>query len=221
MIWTRRATLIAGLTLALAAIGGCNILGFGGAMVESYRRNSTHLVKATYTGLAGKSWAVVVSADRSILGENPDLAVWVTTKITERLVQAQNQIGAGGYVPAERVLRYQYDNPSWNAKAREDLIHALGVQRLIFIEFSEYRLHEPGNQYLWDGEAAGTLSVYEAESPQEAAFEKAIQVKFPDKQGFGPNDYTRKAVTTVLCTRFVDRASWLFYDHQEPYYPDY
>ncbi|MFN0133002.1 MAG: hypothetical protein ACKVW3_10830 [Phycisphaerales bacterium] len=219
----RRRTAIAGGICAMAglAASGCNILGFGGAMVESYRRSSTHLVKATYTGLAGKSWAVIVSADRSLMGENPDLVIWTTTKMTERLVQSQKLIAASGFVPAERVLRFQYDNPGWAAKTHGELLKALQCDRLIYVEITEYRLREPGNQYLWDGEATGTVSVYEAEASDEAAFDKALQVKFPDKQGYGPNDYPQRAVATILSTRFIDRATWLFYDHQEPYYPDY
>jgi hypothetical protein len=87
----------------------------------------------------------------------------------------------------------------------------------------EYRLNEPGNQYLWSGLATGTLDVYEADSPapDEPAFQKPIRVAFPDKNGLGPNDIPRAGVATELGRRFVDRATWLFFKHEEPYYPKY
>ncbi|MBS0198220.1 MAG: hypothetical protein JSR77_15815 [Planctomycetes bacterium] len=200
---------------------GCTTIGF---MAESYRKDSTHEIKAEYTGLAGKSFAVVVSADRLIQADHPGLIDRLTKQITTRLCESKNVPRAGGYVPAEKVLRFTYDNPGWAAKPFSELAKNLGgVDRLVYIEITEYRLNEPGNAYEWDGLAAATVSVVESESatPDEFAFQKSVSVKFPDTKGFTPASLTQSAVTTVLASRVVDRASWLFYDHQEPYYPKY
>jgi hypothetical protein len=214
---------ITALAAALLVLQGCNALGFGGAMIESYKRNSTHPIDAEYTGLAGKKWAVVVSAPRSIQGEFPDAVPFITSKITERLVQQQDQVAAAGYIPAAAVLNYQYQHPRWRTMSYSDLAASLGVDRLIYIELDEYRLNEPGNQYLWSGIATGTLGVAEAESPvpDEFVYTKNIGVSFPDKSGMGQNDMSQREVNTVLAARFIDRASWLFYRHEEPYYPKY
>jgi hypothetical protein len=225
-----RSLLAATLLLTMAFVqSGCGIAGFGGAMIESYRRNSTKAVEGEYHGLKGKNWAVVVAADRAIQGEHPDLVVWLTAKATERLVMHQDvvgkdeAIGAAGFVKAEDVLKYQYEHPGWIAMPKGDLAKALGVERLIYIEVLEYRLNEPGNQYLWSGLAAGNVDIYEADSeaPDEAAFQKSVRVGFPDKSALGPSDLPRAAVATELGRRFVDRVTWVFYRHQEPYYPKY
>jgi hypothetical protein len=213
-----------GLTLGVAClsgISGCEAIGF---MAESYKRGSTHEIKAEYTGMEGKSFAVVVTADRIIEADHPGIVDRLCTKITERLSNSGNVPRAGGFVPSVQVLRYLYDNPAWPAHSLSDLGKDLGgVERLIYIELNEYRLHDPGNPYEWDGVATGRVTVVELDgiSPDTFAFEKTITVKYPDKKGADVNQLGGSAVTSALSLRFIDRASWLFYNHQEPYYPDY
>ena len=212
--------------LALAfvlALGGCKVAGFAAVTYDNYQRSGTHRVAEEYKGLAAKSWAVVVIADRSIQAETPDLLPWMTRQICERLTKEQPKIGASGMAPAERVLRYQYDHPTWAAMPYGELAKALTVDRLIIVEIIEYRLNEPGNQYLWSGLATGNVGVIESESatPDEFAFEKPISVRFPDGESFGPTDYDRQTVATRLGGRFIDRATWLFYSHDEPNVPKY
>ena len=71
--------------------------------------------------------------------------------------------------------------------------------------------------------AAGMVRVYETDSvlPEQPSFERGVAVKFPDKMGYGPDDYSQVAVSSTILKRFVDRSSWLFYTHEEKYYPDY
>jgi hypothetical protein len=54
----------------LAALPGCGMVG---VMAENYKRTSTHSVEGEYTGLAGKSFAVVVQVGQSIEGQYPGL----------------------------------------------------------------------------------------------------------------------------------------------------
>lgn len=216
--------MVGALLLAFVCVSsGCNILGFAGAMIENNRRHSTKVIQAEYTELKAKNWAVVVVADRSIQAELPDLVPWMTGKICDRLTKEQPKIVAAGMVPAERILRYQYDHPSWVSMPRGELAKALTVDRLIVVEIIEYRLNDPGNQYLWSGLAAGNVSVIESESPMpdEPAFEKAVRVRFPDDDNYGQNDFDRPTIATALGGRFLDRVTWLFYTHDEPYYPKY
>jgi hypothetical protein len=195
-----------------------------GGAIENYRKDSTHEVKSEYRGLEGKTFAVVVAADRYIQSDNPSLVDYLTTKITERLSAGTITPFAKGYVPATEVLRYLYDNPGWSTKPMTDVARGLGgVDRIVYVELTEYQLREPGNQYEWDGVASGTLAVLEMDSavPDQYAFQKAITVNFPDGKGFGPEQMSMAAVSTELARRFIDRATWTLYDHQEPYYPKY
>jgi hypothetical protein len=209
---------------AVACIPGCNIVGVVGGMAEAYKQGSTHEIKADYTGLHDKSFAVVVAADRGIQAEHPDLVRHLTIKMTERLADNKNVPRAAGFVPAEDVLTYMYQHPGWSSKPMSELAKELGgVQRVLYVEVFEYRLREPGNQYEWDGAAGGTVALIETDSPlpDDYAYQKQVTVKYPDKKGYGPADMTVSAVNTVLASRLIDRVTWLMYDHQEKYYPDY
>jgi len=205
---------------AMLAGAGCNIVGMFGAMEESRRRDSTHEVEAEYTNMTGKSWAVIVRADRSVQADNPELVDRLTTDLTRRLMDAQ--VGAQAAVAAD-VLRFKYNNPRWVTMNYEDLGKMLGVQRLIVVELIEYRLYEPGNKYLYSGRASARIGVAEIDSsvPDELMFQKQVDIKFPIKEGVGSGDLAAPVVNTELAKRLMTRTSWYFFTHQEPYYPEF
>jgi len=205
------------------AMGGCSALGFGGAMIESYRRSSTKTIEPQYRGLKNKSWAVLVSVDRMIQGEYPDLVLYLSGQISDRIGKANNTVGAAGYVPPDRLLAYLYEHPDWVTKPRGVLAKELGVDRLIVVEVLEYRLSDAGNAYVWSGVATGSVGVVEADSTlkDEFVFEKPVRVTYPDNSGTTQAEVTMQVINSVLASRFADRAAWLFYTHEEPYYPKY
>lgn len=213
---------VASLTVSMGlSLTGCSAIGFA---AESYRRSSTYEVKAMYEGLAGKSFAVVVAADRTIQADHPGLLDRITIRVTERLADQKNIPRAGAFARPEQVLRVLYDRPAWGTMTMTQLAEVLGgVQRIVYIEIYEYRLNEPGNAYEWEGVASGSVSVIEADgnAPEVRAFEQNVSVRFPTIKGVSVEQVPQAAITTELSRRFIDRASWLFYNHQEPYYPEY
>ncbi|MEM1329621.1 MAG: hypothetical protein AAGG07_03575 [Planctomycetota bacterium] len=217
---TRLITVSLALAALLPAMHGCAVGALVGGMAESYNRTRTKTIPAQYIGLEGKSYAVVIAADRIIQAEFPNLTAVLTDRINTRLATFA---GASGFIPTQTTLAYLLNRPSWVSMPLGELADELGVDRLVYIDLYEFRLHAPGNSYLWDGVAAGTVAIIEADgyAPDEFAFEREITMKFPDTDGYGPGDLDRNLVSSVLVARFVDRSSWLFYEHEEPYYPDY
>lgn len=220
---SRRSHVTVWLSLVLTALisaPGCAVGTIVGGMAESHRRNSTRTVFSEYTGIVDKSFAVVVAADRGIQSIRPQQVARLTTLITQRLIEHAD---AAGVVPPAVILEYQYNNPRWVTLTYDELAEALGVERLIYVDLSEFRLNDPGNAHLWNGLASGTVGVVEADGPlgDDFAFSRQIAVRFPDQDGYTRTSYTADQVAAVLEKRFVDRLTWLFYDHEEPYYPDY
>jgi len=203
------------LSACLAGLAGCAALGFAAAAVEEAKSRQPKDVEAEYDGLRGKTFAVVVTADRVTQGDHPNVVPAVTTAVNEVLAA---EAGASGYIPSNSLLAYLYENPRWVALPPGELANELGVERLVVIDLQEYRLNEPGNRYLWSGVATGIVSVAEADGPvpNEYAYQDSVSVSFPDDTGFGREDFTADQVQVVLLRRFVDRVSWLFYDHVEP-----
>jgi hypothetical protein len=84
---------------------GCTLIG---GMAESYKQNSTHAVPAEYTGLTGKSVAVVVIADRSIEADFPGISATLIERFNERIRQFCNPSKA---FPSVQLVQFLTNNP--------------------------------------------------------------------------------------------------------------
>jgi hypothetical protein len=185
-----------------------------GGVAENIRRSTPKTIKAQYTGLEDKSFAVLVSAPAVIQAQYPDLVQKLTGDISVRLAE---NVGAAGFVPPLRVIEYTFNRPSWPARPISAVAKELGVQRIVRVEVIDYRLNDKGNSYIWDGTATVSVAVVEADSslPDDYVFQKTLTVRFPDQAGFSQAEIPGPAVNSELTRRMVDRASWLFYTHEE------
>lgn len=214
------ACLIAAGVLALCSawMTGCDAIGW---VAKGIHDSGSTQVAAKYHGLEGKTFAVIVDADRAVQADYPGTVTIITTELTRRIAAGSDGHGAGvgaaGVIPAEDVLRFQGRRPGWVAMNPRDLAKELGVDRLILIDISEYRLTDPGNSYVWNGIAAATVGVVEADSKlfDDYAFRERVQVKFPDKDNVGAMEIPGDTVQLELLRRFVNRCTWLFFDHEE------
>jgi len=204
------------LTGVCACLGGCIFAGIAAVAVKAYEDSTPNVLPGEYLGIAGKTVAVVVSADRSAQAEFPTLVYELTRRINARLVE-QGEVA--GYISEQDLALFYANNPQWPAMTKADLAKELGgVERIILVELYEFSLREPGNQYLWDGTASGLIAVLETDSslPEEYAFQRSVRVGFPDSSGYGPNDFGPGVVATALLQRTADRVAWLFAEHEEP-----
>ncbi|MBL4698337.1 MAG: hypothetical protein JKX70_05845 [Phycisphaerales bacterium] len=209
-----RLIFAAGALLLSTQISGCIIGAAVGGMMESAHRTGKSEIEAEYTGIEAHSFTVVVSANRLVESNNPGITGRITRRVNDRLIQNANPSYA---IPSNDLLTVLYNTPQWIALPKGEVAEMLGVERLIVFELTEYTLHEPGNQYLWDGSASGIVTVYESDSgfPDDPIFEKSIRVRFPDSSGFMRTDIPEAAVTTELANRLINRVAWLFYTHEE------
>lgn len=204
----------------LASLSGCWIPTLVGGMMESYKATSMKTIPLEYDGLQGHSFAVMVAADRRTQSTDGGLVAKLTTAITARLVE---NAGATGVVPPQKILELQYATPGWAAINYQEMCETLGVDRLIIVDLYEYRLNEPGNAFLWDGQATAQVGVIEAKSAlgDDYVYSKTVSVHYPDGSGYGPADMPLNVVAQHLQQRLIDRVTWLFFDHEEKYYMDY
>lgn len=190
---------------------GCTIVGWGFMAYDEFKKSGTHIEEAAYTGLEDNNFAVLVTADRMIQATYPEVVPQMTVGISSRLAE---NVDANGFVPGAAMLTYQYNHPGWAARSYGEIANELGVERLVVIDIQEFRLNDPGNQYIWDGVAAATVGVVEADSPfpDDITHEHFVHVTFPDSGGYGREDFSRVQILSVLKSRFVDRTTWPFYD---------
>lgn len=209
------AAAVVSLCVLSFASGGCAIVGFAAYVAENARRTGSTTYPAEYDGLEGKSYAVIVEADRAIQSEHAGTVERITS-VANRMIH--DNAGAANYIPTERVLRYTFEHPAWRALSRGELASRLGVERLIVIELHEYQHHAPGNPYVWDGLAEADVLVYESDSgiPDSPAFQRAVRVTFPDQSQMLRESAPETLVATELTNRVARRAAWMFYEHDEP-----
>lgn len=193
---------------------GCQFGKLVGGMAESARRQGSTEKKAKYAKLEGKSFAVLVAADRAIQAEYGSVVTIITAEMTKRLSE---HAGASGVLPAAEVLKYQSQHPAWVAMPLNELARTLGVDRVVHIDVQEFTMTDPGNPYVYNGVASGTVHVVEVEGevPSEFAFSSPVTVHFPDNSGLSPNQLPREQVFSELCRRFIERSAWMFYTHEE------
>lgn len=220
---TRHRTLLglACLALPLSALPGCQLVS---GMMRSYEESTPKTVPPIWEGLKGKTIAVMVAIDPMLHTQFPDMEAYLARQITDRLANPNHDAGVTGYTRIAEVIAYSANNPGWIAKPAVELAEAMGgVDCLVLVEVDEFRLYSPGNMYTWDGEASGSVGVFDvtAPLPNEFAFRKAIRVTFPDETGTSPEALPGDFVSSALIRRFIDRASWPFYTHEEAYYPKY
>ncbi len=212
----RNLLIVCGCSAAAAILPGCYAFG----LAELERREGSHEVETEYEGLKGKSVAVVVNADRRIQSEFPTVVEQITARVNERL---SKNGAAKSHSDSTELLSFLYNRPQWATKPLGELAKELKVERIVYIELREFRLHEPGNSWTWDGAVSGIVAVIEADSeaPDEFAYQRPISVTFPDSPGQGPNQMSGQDVASVLLKRFVDRSAWPFYKHEEANEPKY
>ena len=209
------AVVVAAAAALAGSLAACNIIGAVGYAVGAAAEEGNRTVLAEYTGLQGQDFAVLVYVEPVLEMDHPRLRNRLTNASTRIL--SQPGVGATGVVPGPRVLEFQYENPSWTTWSYERLAEEFTVGRLVLLDLVEYRLHEPGNRFTYDGQAIARLSVYEAGTPgDELAFSREVRVSFPDVTGLMRTEAPPETVAANLEQRRVNRATWLRFDHEEP-----
>ncbi len=207
------------LVVAALMMSGCQAVALAGVMADTFEKTGSHKVYPEYEGLRGKTFAVVIAADRVVQGNDPRLVVRLTNGITRKLAESKDVHGSVGYVPGPRVLELQYNKPRWTTWSYSRLADEFGVDRLIYVELGEYRLGEPGNAHLWNAVASAHVGVVEADAEgagDSFSYTKDVRVTFPDESGVTTTERNRGYIQANLEERLADRVAWLFFEHEEP-----
>jgi hypothetical protein len=203
----------AALLLLTLSSAGCEGIGYvanaiagGDEMVD---------VKAQYLGLQNKTTAVLVTMDDRVLLE--------FRHADERLCQAVSQQiktnvpGAKVVSPAD-ILKFQHDQPRLAAIPYGELLKQFKADRLLLVDVSEYRTHDPGNAQQWQGVVTAGISVAaaDADDPDNLVFSTQAHIEYPKDQETGMLDSDSATIETAIRLALALQTSWLFYDHQEP-----
>lgn len=175
--------------IGLLSISGCQLIGAIAAkappppVIAEYR-------------LAGQSVSVMVWADQGIEIDWPNIARDLAGGITENLKQAvaaKNEavLDCTFPVAVESVVRWQKDNPGYDAMPVTSVAPRLGTSRVIYVEINKFSTRTSQTFVLYRGSVSASVKVVEVEGDNaKVAWEKRdINVFYPTK---GPEDGSPK-----------------------------
>lgn len=217
--WRVLAAICCLLVVLLATMPGCAVAYLAGGMAQNYEYQKELIVPPAYEDLEGRSVAVVVNADMTTQYQFKDLVTKVSGGVAGTLQQEVPNILVKS--PRE-VLRWQYATPQWSAQPLAEIAEQLNVERVVYIDILEFRLHPPGNTWEWEGVASAHVGVINRDGIMPDMFEDEFQVvaRFPDVDYLDRAAATSASIDFGLTYEFIKRIGWLFYEHREPKYPD-
>jgi hypothetical protein len=207
------------LVVSAAAFGGCQASQLIGGMAQTHEYQKKVEVTPKYAGLENKTVAVLVDADLSTLYENPGVVANIAGGVSGRI---QQHVPGVKVLSPNAIINWQYRTPQWNALPYGELAQQLNVDRVIHVDLLEYRLNPPGNRWLWEGVCLGRVSIIERDGLDPDTFSQTfdLNAKFPNISGVGRESANQAQIQTGLLAQFIEKTAWLFYQHQEPKYPD-
>lgn len=203
----------------LGLVAGCEIFGVASVVGQNIEREKKIEVLAEYNGLRDSTVAVVVLTDMMVMYEHPGVVANICVNLSDRI--ARNVQGVQVLDP-RFVLDWQHQTAGWQSMAYGLICEELGVERVIWLDLFEFRLHPPGNRWQWDGAASANIGIVETDGFDPDSFGEAFDVSstFPNVPELGRESATASQIQTGLLATFVQKAGWLFYDHIEDKYPD-
>ena len=171
-------------------------------------------VKAEYHGLQNQKVAVLVDANQALLFEHPLAQLEVCQVVSQRL--AGNVAGIT-IVDARQVVDFQNRNIYWTTVPYSQIAQRLGVNRLVIIELTDYRLHEPGNVNVWRGVISAHVAVVEADGPRpdDLIYDAAVTVAYPPDRPLGILNSDQRTIRLATLDLFARAAAGKFYDHKK------
>lgn len=197
---------------AAAVLPGCEFFGFVAQGVTGEKQKLR--VKAEYHGLENQKVAVLVDANQELLFEQPlaqrEVCEWVSQRLAAGVPGIQ-------VIDAKQVVDFQNRNLYWTTASYSELARRLDVTRLVLIELTDYRLHEPGNVNIWRGVISGNIAVAEADGPKpdDLVYDTAVTVAYPPDKPAGVLDADQRTIRFGVLDLFSRAAAGKFYDHEE------
>lgn len=215
----RRVTSFVMLLAGCIGLCGCIVARLVGGMAQNVEYSTLIEVHPAYTGLENKTVAVLVTADLAMVYEHPEVALTIAANVSRRI---RRNVPGARVLSAGAIADWQFRTTQWSAMPYGEIAEQLNADRLVLIDVYEYRLHPPGNQWLWEGVCTATVAVIERDGfdPDNYVDAFNIESRFPDVKGVGRDGAVAAQIRTGLLARFVERTAWLFYTHLEPKHPD-
>ena len=198
----------------LLLLGGCNVFSFLGYAFAPEEKEK--IVEAEFNRFPARRVAVVVFSQAGVDYVYPRARLDLSGAIAYDL---QQNIPDIQLLPASVVLKYQRENPAWDALPRRELARNLGVDYIIHLGLEEYTMADP-NSGLFRALITADVNVYGVVPPDAISTVETpdwtgrIRVVYPDDTGrakVGTDDRVARGEAHALFAKLLGRK---FYQHK-------
>ncbi len=209
------------LILALAATaltaGGCNVLAFP---LYVFAQQPMKSVPPEFNGLGGKYVALVVHSGPEVLLDYPTIQLQISEIVAAEL---RRHVRGISFVTPPRVIRYQSEDPRWDALPPERLCKTFDCDYVLLITLVEFAAREMESLHLARGRMQADVKLYGrpggAKPGLQWSSKQPLQVMHPpaDQQAVATADESGVQAETIRL--FAEALARKFYKHKVPIEP--
>ncbi len=206
-----RAAFLVLATAVIACLGGCNYMVY---LLQPPEKMVT--IEPAYTGLEGKTVAVVIWADQRIQYEYPYARLSLSFELQAELT---NRIDDIVIIDPKRVITYQDENIRWDMLPKTTLGKKLNAEYVLLIVPDTYSMREPGTIQLFRGEISAQVALYDSSLPETEAMVWSgddFRVLYPPNAPIGQPDADDRRIRHETERIFSFMVVKNFYEHEMP-----
>ncbi len=178
-------------------------------------------VKPQFDALVGRSVAVVVFAGPQTQLDYQLAQLEVSDAVS---IELRRRVKDVTTVSPRAVLRYQAENPSWEALPPHKLCRALNCDYVLLISLREFSTRELGSIYLARGRITAEAALYPAQAPGSGSGRAVwrsgtIRVLYPPDSPLGLPASDDRAIRAETVRILAQRLVRNFYKHKVPREP--
>ncbi|HKQ46524.1 MAG TPA: hypothetical protein VJZ71_00465 [Phycisphaerae bacterium] len=173
----------------------------------------TKTVQAEYAKIGHRKVAVVVWADRSTLDADPRARRRVCDAV---LYDLKKHLLDAQFVKAQEIEDFQESSGlDWEGMTQLETCKELKCDMVLRIDLLDYTTRSRAAHELRRGRVRGTVSLYEAESGEQAVYSTDVTASYPPADKQASTDETDAELIREAVTQFGQEVGKKFHDHEE------
>jgi hypothetical protein len=183
-----------------AALVGCQAMAMPFLM---WGEEPTKNVPAEFPHLEGKKLGILVWADNDTLFEFRNVQLELSEYVAASLKANVKKLNL---IANRTVVDYQRSDADWDRKPPAEVGAALGADRVLLIELTQYTTREPDSPHLYRGRISANVKVYDTSVANSSpTYKSTVETVYPPGAAASVRDAAMRTFAADVTGRFHDR----------------